>query len=161
MPWNIHLNVAIKFGSVGIATRYRLDGSRDRIPVEVLFSAPIQTIPGAHPVSCTIDNGSFQGVKHLRLGVDHPPPSKKEVKERVEFHIHFPSRPSWRILEWTLPLEEHFIFHWNIDETSRLSNSYGILFLWKLLEYKEGVRTKLKLTLWRRNFHLNFSTHCI
>jgi hypothetical protein len=37
--------------------------SRDRIPVEARFSAPVQTDPGAHPASCTMGTGSFPGVK--------------------------------------------------------------------------------------------------
>ena len=37
--------------------------SRDRIPVVVRFSAPVQTGPGAQPASCTVGTGSFPGVK--------------------------------------------------------------------------------------------------
>ena len=53
-------------GSVGIATRYRLDLSEDRVPVEARFHAPVQTGPGAHPASCTVGTGSFRGVKYGR-----------------------------------------------------------------------------------------------
>jgi hypothetical protein len=35
--------------SVGIATRYGLDGPRDRIPVSARFIAPVQTGPGGPP----------------------------------------------------------------------------------------------------------------
>jgi hypothetical protein len=38
-----------------------LDG--DRIPVEARFSAPVQTGPGAHPASYTMDTGSLPGGK--------------------------------------------------------------------------------------------------
>jgi len=48
------------------------------------FSAPVQTVPGAHPDSYTMDTGSFPGVKLPGRGVDNPPPSSAEVKERVE-----------------------------------------------------------------------------
>ena len=49
------------------------------------FSAPVQTCPGAHPASCTMGTGSLSwGVKRPGRGVDHPPPSSAEVKERVE-----------------------------------------------------------------------------
>jgi hypothetical protein len=34
---------------VGIATRFGLEGPRDRIPLEKRFSVPIQTCSGAHP----------------------------------------------------------------------------------------------------------------
>jgi len=47
------------------------------------FSALVQTGPGAYPSSYTMDTGSFTGVKRLGHGVDHPPPSSAEVKERV------------------------------------------------------------------------------
>jgi hypothetical protein len=58
--------------------------SRDRIPVGARFSAPVQTGPGAHPASYTVGTGSFPGVKQPGRGIDHPPPSSAEVKERVE-----------------------------------------------------------------------------
>ena len=44
----------------------RAGRSRDRIPVEARFSAPVQTGPGAHPASCTKGTGSFPGVKSGR-----------------------------------------------------------------------------------------------
>ena len=44
----------------------------------------IETGPGAHPASCTTGIGSSMGVKRPGLGVDHPPTSIAEVKERVE-----------------------------------------------------------------------------
>ena len=43
--------------SVGTATRYGLDGPQIEIPVWERFSAPVQTGPGAHPVSYTMDPG--------------------------------------------------------------------------------------------------------
>ena len=46
----------------------------------------------------------FPGVKRLGSGVDHPPPSSAEVKERVELYLFSPSGPSWPVLGWTLPL---------------------------------------------------------
>jgi len=62
------------------------------------FSAPIQTGPGAHPASCTMGTGSFPGVKRLGCGVNHPPPSSTEVKERVELYLYSPSGPSLPVL---------------------------------------------------------------
>jgi hypothetical protein len=47
---------------------------------------------------------SFLGVKRSGREVDHLPPSSAEVKERVEIYLYCPSRPSWPILGWTLPL---------------------------------------------------------
>ena len=46
----------------------------------------------------------FQGVKRPGRGVDHPPPSSAEVKERVELYLYSPSGPSWPVLGRTLPL---------------------------------------------------------
>jgi len=57
--------------------------SGDRIPVGARFSEPVQTGTGTHPASYTMDTGSFQGVKSPGRGVDYPPPSSAEVKQRV------------------------------------------------------------------------------
>jgi len=62
----------------------RAGRSEDRIPAEARFSAPVQTGPGAYPASYTTGTGSFPGVKRSGRGVDHPPPSSAEVKERLE-----------------------------------------------------------------------------
>jgi len=51
---------------VNIATGYRLDGPGIESRWGARFSAPVQTGPGAHPVSCTMDTGSFPGVKSGR-----------------------------------------------------------------------------------------------
>jgi len=63
------------------------------------ISAPVQTGPGAHPASYTMDSGSFPAVKRPGRDVDHPPPSTAEVKERVEeLYIYFPSGPLWPVV---------------------------------------------------------------
>jgi len=59
-----------------------VEKSRDRIPVRVRFSAPVQTGPGAHPASCTMGTGSLPREKRPGRGVDRPPQSSVEVKER-------------------------------------------------------------------------------
>jgi hypothetical protein len=84
--------------SVGIATRYRLDGSGIESPWVARFSAPIQNGPGAHPASYTMGNGSFPGVKRPGRGVDHPPSSSADVKERVQLYLYSTSGPSWPVL---------------------------------------------------------------
>jgi len=83
--------------SVGIVIRYELDG-RDRIPVAARFSAPVHTGPGAHPASYTMGTMSFPGVKRPGSGVDHPPPSSAEVKERVVQYLYSPSGTSWPVV---------------------------------------------------------------
>ena len=61
-----------------------------RIPVGARFSAPVQTDPGADPASYTMGTGSFLGVTWQGRGVDHPPHSSAEVKERVELYLYSP-----------------------------------------------------------------------
>jgi hypothetical protein len=45
--------------SVGIATRYGLDGPGIESRWEATFSAPVQTGPGTHPASYSMGTGSF------------------------------------------------------------------------------------------------------
>ena len=45
---------------------------------------------------------SFPGLKHPWRGVDHPHPSKVEVKDRVELFLCSPCRHSWPITGWVL-----------------------------------------------------------
>jgi hypothetical protein len=68
-------------------------GKKKKIPVGARFSAPVQNGPGAYPGSCTMGTESFPGVTRPGRGVDHPPPSSAEVKERVELYLYSPSGP--------------------------------------------------------------------
>ena len=77
-------------GSVGIATRYVLDGPGIDSRWGERFSAPAQIAPGAHPASCTMGTGSFSGAKRPGLGVYHPPLSSSEAEGRVELYIYSP-----------------------------------------------------------------------
>jgi len=61
------------------------------------FSATFQTGSGALPISYTMGTVSFPGAKRLGRGVDHPPPSSAEVKERVVLYIYCPSGTSWPV----------------------------------------------------------------
>ena len=72
--------------------------SGDRIPVGARFPATIQTGSGDHPASCTMGTGSLPGVKRPGRGVEHPPTSKAEVKERVDLYLYSTSGPSWPVL---------------------------------------------------------------
>jgi len=76
----------------------RAGRSGDRILVGARFSAPVQIGPGAHPASNTMSTEFFPGVKRPAPGVDHPPPSSAEVKERVELYLYSPSGPPWPVL---------------------------------------------------------------
>ena len=86
-------------GLVCIATPYGLDcpGIESRWG---RFSAPIQTGPRAHPASSTMGTGSLSGRKRPKLGVDHPPSSSAEVKERAELYLYSPAGPAWPALGW-------------------------------------------------------------
>jgi hypothetical protein len=90
--------------SVGIATRYGLDGSGTESRWGARSSAPIQTGLGAYPASYTMGTGSLPGEKRQGRGVDHPPPPSAEVKERAEPYLYSPSGPSWPVLGRTFYL---------------------------------------------------------
>jgi hypothetical protein len=54
--------------------------SGDRILVGARFSVPIQTGPGAHPASCTMDTGYFpRGKERPGRNTDPSPPSSDVV----------------------------------------------------------------------------------
>jgi hypothetical protein len=84
--------------SVGIATRYGLDGTGIKSRCETRFSAPVQTGPAYHTVSYIMGTGSFPGVKWPELGVDHPPPYRTKIKERAELYLYSTSGPSWPVI---------------------------------------------------------------
>ena len=67
--------------SVGIETRYGLDGPGIESRWGARFSAPVETGPGAHPASCTMGTGSFPRVKRQERGADHPPHLAPRLKE--------------------------------------------------------------------------------
>jgi hypothetical protein len=71
------------YSSVGIATRYGLDGPGIEVRWGAIFSAPIQTGPGAHPASNTMGTGSLPGGKAAGAWRWPPTLSNAEVKERV------------------------------------------------------------------------------
>jgi hypothetical protein len=58
--------MVVRDSSVGIATRYGLDGPGIEFGGGEIFRT-------CHPASYTMDTGSFSGVKRPGRGVDHPP----------------------------------------------------------------------------------------
>jgi hypothetical protein len=80
--------------SVGIVTRFGLDGPGIESRWGSRYFAPVQTGPGAHPDSYAVGNVSFPWIKRPRRDVDHPTPSTAEDKERVDLHLYSPSGPS-------------------------------------------------------------------
>ena len=90
--------------SVGIATRYGLDGPGIESRWGARFSSPVQTGPGAHPTSCKMGSGSFPGVKRPGRGADHPPPSKcRGWRKSRAVHL----LPLWAFVACS---KENFIF---------------------------------------------------
>jgi len=85
--------------------------SGDRIPMGARSLAPIQTDPASYKMG----TGSVPGVKRPGRGVDHPPQSSVEVKERIELYIYSTSGPLWPVKGLTLPLPFTVFPHfWNI-----------------------------------------------
>jgi len=58
--------------SVGITTRYGVDGPEIESRWGARFSATVQTGPWAHLTSCTMGTGCLPGVRRQGRGVDHP-----------------------------------------------------------------------------------------
>ena len=85
-------------GSVGIATRYGLDGPgiesrwrgdfphRSR-PAQGPIQPPVQWVPGLS-----------RGGKRPGSGADHPPTPSAEAEEKVELYFYSPSAPSCPVL---------------------------------------------------------------
>ena len=79
----------------------RAGRSGDRIPVGARFSTD-----RAWGLPSLLYDGyrvSFPGVKRPGRGINHPPPSSAEVKDRIELYIYSLSGPSWPVLGQTLP----------------------------------------------------------
>jgi len=71
---------------VSRVTWYGLDSPGSNPSWGARFSAPFQTGLGSHPASYTMGTRSLLEVKRPGHGIDHPPPSRAEVKERA-IHI--------------------------------------------------------------------------
>jgi hypothetical protein len=61
---------------------------------EIFLTGP----DGAHPASYAMGTSSFLGVKQTGRGVDHPPLSNAEVKERIKLYLYSPSGSVWPVL---------------------------------------------------------------
>ena len=90
--------------SVGIATRYVLDGPWIESRWGARFSAPVQTRPWCPPSLLYNGYRVFPGGKAAGVWSWSPTPSSTEVEGRVELYICSPSGHSWPVIGWTLPL---------------------------------------------------------
>ena len=77
--------------------RYGPDGPRIERQLEWDFPHPFRTslAPNQPPVQWV--PALLPGVKRPGIGVDHPPPSSAEDKERVEIYLYNYSGPSWSV----------------------------------------------------------------
>jgi hypothetical protein len=57
-----------------------------------------------------MNTGFFLGVKQLGFGIDHPPLSRPEGKERVELFLYSPLGTLWLELGQILPLPFYHYF---------------------------------------------------
>ena len=93
--------------SVGIATRYGLDGPG----IEYRWRGDISIIRPHRPYGppSLLYNGYrclSPGGKRPGLGFDHPPPSSAEINEIAQLYLYSPSGPWWLVLGWPLPLDK-------------------------------------------------------
>jgi hypothetical protein len=80
----------------GIESKWRRDIRHPSGPALGSTQSPVQGVPPFFPV-----------VKLPWRGLDHPPSSSAEFKERVDLYLYSQSRLSWHVLGWTssfLPL---------------------------------------------------------
>jgi hypothetical protein len=80
--------------SVGIATRYGLDGPGDRIPLELRYSARVPTGPGANSAPCKMGTGFPRRLKLPDHGVYHPP----HLAPRLKKEYSYTSTPLWAFI---------------------------------------------------------------
>jgi hypothetical protein len=100
----INIYIYIYIILVGIATRYGLDGPGLEFRWGRDFPHPSR--PALGPIQPPVQR--VPGVKRQERGVDHPPTSSAEVKERVELYLYSPSGPSWTVLGWTFSYTYNF-----------------------------------------------------
>jgi hypothetical protein len=106
--------------SVGIATRYGLDGQGIESRWGIIFSHSSDR-PWGPPSLLYNGYMVFPGGKAAGAWRYHPATSSVEVKERVELYFYPPSGPSWPVLAWTVPVLYFIKVHvfYLLDERNR------------------------------------------
>ena len=77
--------------SVGIGTRYGLDGPGIESRWGARFSASVQAGPGVHPASYKMGTGSFPGLKRPRVALNTHP----HLVPRLKKEYSYTSTPLW------------------------------------------------------------------
>jgi hypothetical protein len=99
-----------------IQTRWRRDFPRPSKPALGPTQPPVQLVPGLYPK-----------VKRPGCGVDHPPPSSTEVKERAQLYLYSSYGPVWQLAGWTFmyPQDARLL----TDSNNKISSD-----IWYLIE---------------------------
>jgi hypothetical protein len=97
---------AVPTRGAGIATRYGLDGQG--IESRWRQDYPHISRPALGPTQPP-GTGSFPGAKRQRRGVNQPPTSSAEDKERVELYLQSPYEYSWPVIRWNLTVSNRDI----------------------------------------------------
>ena len=122
--WVIYyLFIVGRDSSVGIATRYGLDGPEIGSRWgggEILRTRPDRPW-GSPSLLYNWFRVSFPRVKRSGHDAEHPRPFSAEIKERVELYLYSPSGPSWPVLGWTLRLLYIYLFFIIINYLLRIS----------------------------------------
>jgi hypothetical protein len=107
---SVCLCIIFRDSSNGILCSLITGRSEDRMPVGARFSSHVLTGPGAHQASYTLGTGFFQGVKRPGRGIDLPPSSSDEVKERVAcYRVTCTFTLLWTlIMEYLIKIFRHF-----------------------------------------------------
>ena len=89
--------------SVGIATRYGLDGQG--IESQWRRDFPHPSRPALRPTQPPVQwvPGLSRGVKRPERGVDHPPSTKRRGHKRVGLYLYSPSGTQWPVIGRTEP----------------------------------------------------------
>ena len=82
----------------GVAIRYGLEGRGLNLGEGEIFRTRPNQSYGPPSLLYKVYRVSFPGLKWTERGVNHPPLSNAEVKERVKLYFYSPSGPSWLVL---------------------------------------------------------------
>jgi hypothetical protein len=104
---------------VGMGTRHGLDVPGIESRWGRHFPHPSRPALGLHSLLYNGYRVPFPVVKRPGRGVNHPPQSSAEVKERVELYLYYPSGPSWPVLGKTLPLSFIYLICKSVEKCRR------------------------------------------